>query len=203
VGFSCVEPVRDETLCPSPTRFGPIVTTPEQRKWRELARSRPTHIETPGSGQESVWDYPRPPKIEPVTQTIRVEFAGRTVAESRRALRIIETSSPPAYYFPAADVSSRYLQKIDERTFCEWKGFAQTWSIEIAQQCSHAAAWSYPNPEPGFESIAKHFAFHASRVGACYVGDQRVVPQPGEYYGGWITPGILGPFKGEPGSEHW
>ncbi|MGE4609145.1 MAG: DUF427 domain-containing protein [Myxococcota bacterium] len=179
------------------------MVTPEQRKWRELARSRPARIETPGPGQESVWDYPRPPRIEPVVPAIRVEFAGRVVAESTRALRLVETSSPPAYYIPAADVARGFLHEIDETTLCEWKGTAQTWSIEIARRIAHAAAWSYPNPEPGFESIADHFAFNAGRVDACYVGEQPVVPQPGEYYGGWITPEIVGPFKGEPGSETW
>jgi len=177
--------------------------TPEQRKWRELARSRPARIDTPGPDQESVWDYPRPPRVEPVARAVRVEFAGRVIAESICALRVIETSSPPAYYIPAADVALEYLQKINEPTFCEWKGNAQTWSIEIAQRVAYAAAWSYPHPEHGFESIADHLAFHANRVDACYVGDQPVIPQPGEYYGGWITPEIVGPFKGEPGSETW
>lgn len=203
MGSRCVEPARDEAACPSLALLGATVITPEQRKWRELARSRPTHIETPGPGQESVWDYPRPPRIESVTRAIRVEFGGRIVAQSTRALRIVETSSPPAYYFPTADVVSQCLQKTEDPTFCEWKGEAQIWSIEFAHQFSCAAAWCYPHPEPGFESIANHFAFNASRVDACYVGDQKVVPQPGEYYGGWITPEIVGPFKGEPGSETW
>jgi uncharacterized protein (DUF427 family) len=179
------------------------VVTPEQRKWREFSRSRPAHIEVPGPGQESVWDYPRPPRIEPVARAIRVEFAGRVVAESTHGVRVVETSSPPAYYFPPTDVERECLQEIDERTFCEWKGSAQAWSVAIAQRVSYSAAWSYPNPEPEFASLYNYFAFHAGRVDACYVDNQRVVPQPGEYYGGWITSEIVGPFKGVPGSDTW
>ncbi len=200
---NCVESAPDDSRCQRHTKTENLLVTPEQRKWRELARCRPEHIETPGPGQESVWDYPRPPRIETVARAVRVEFAGCVIARSRRALRIIETSSPPAYYIPSADVATGCLRKIDGSTFCEWKGNAQTWSIEIAADIARAAAWSYPNPEPGFEPIADHFAFHAGRVDACFVGKDRVVPQPGEYYGGWITPEIVGPFKGIPGSESW
>ncbi len=175
----------------------------EQRKWRELPRTRPTHIETPGPGQESVWSYPRPPRVEPVSRMIRVEFAGALLAESAAGLRVIETSSPPVYYVPPGDVALDLLQGSEATTFCEWKGTARYWNLRVADRCATDAAWSYADPEPGFESIRDHLAFHAGRVDSCTLGGERVIPQSGQYYGGWITSEIVGPFKGEPGSERW
>ncbi|MCZ6785222.1 MAG: DUF427 domain-containing protein [Proteobacteria bacterium] len=166
-------------------------------------RVRPANIPRPGPGQESVWDYPRPPRVEAVARTIRVEFAEEVVAESGRALRVVETASPPVYYIPPDDVRRDLLVPEVHETFCEWKGIARYWSLRVDGRTAKGAAWSYPDPDPEFASIRDHIAFHPGRVDACTVGDDRVIPQPGEYYGGWITPELVGPFKGEPGSEGW
>jgi uncharacterized protein (DUF427 family) len=134
---------------------------------------------------------------------IRVEFAGLVVAETGAGRRVIETSSPPVYYVPPDAVAPDLLQASEGTAFCEWKGTAQYWNLRTAGQCAADAAWSYPDPESGFEAIRDHLAFHAGRVDRCYLGGERVMPQPGDYYGGWITSEIVGPFKGEPGSERW
>lgn len=175
----------------------------ERDKWRQWPRTRPDPIVTPGPRQESVWDYPRPPRIEPVTQPIRVEFAGITLAETTAAYRVLEISGPPVYYLPPADVATQYLIPSDTAALCEWKGISQYRSIQVGDRYSPDAAWCYPDPWEGYEAIRDYVAFNASRVDACYVGEERVRPQPGEYYGGWITDRIVGPFKGEPGSENW
>ncbi len=172
-------------------------------KWRRFKRTRPVEIVEPGPGQESVWDYPRPPRVEPVTRELRVEHGGRVLGESRRGLRVIETSSPPVYYLPPADVELALLCASETRTFCEWKGVARYWSLCGGELAVPDLAWSYPAPDPGFESLRDYLAFSAARVDACFVDHVRVRPQPGEYYGGWITPELTGPFKGEPGSESW
>jgi uncharacterized protein (DUF427 family) len=125
------------------------------------------------------------------------------IAESRRTYRVLETSSPPAYYLPPQDIKSEYLQASNHTTLCEWKGVSQYWSVRVGKRRATNAVWSYPNPWEGFEAIKDYLAFNASKMGACYVNDQRVTPQPGNYYGGWITPEIVGPFKGSPGTEHW
>lgn len=175
----------------------------EREKWRNFPRQRPESIVVPGPRQESVWDYPRPPRVEPVAQRVRVVFAGIVLAETTRALRVCETSSPPAYYLPPDDVKMRYLEASTRTTFCEWKGVASHWSIRVGQRLAKNAAWSYPAPDPGYEAIRDHLAFFPRRMDACYVGEHRVTPQPGLYYGGWITPELVGPFKGAPGTEAW
>lgn len=164
---------------------------------------RPEGIVAPGPGQESVWDYPRPPRLERVAPRVTVELAGVLVADSRRALRVCETSSPPAYYVPPADVRLELLTATPERACCEWKGLAHYWSLQVGNRVVPEAAWSYPDPDPPYAALRDHLAFHADRLDACHVGEARVVPQPGGYYGGWITPQLVGPFKGEPGSEAW
>ena len=153
--------------------------------------------------QESVWDYPRPPKAEATTKRIRVEFAGELVADSVRAIRILETSHPPVYYIPRADVRADLLTPSGRRTFCEFKGMASYWSLRVDHKFSAEAAWSYESPSPEYEAIRGHLAFYVSKVDACYVGEERVQAQPGEFYGGWITSDIIGPFKGRPGSGTW
>jgi len=153
--------------------------------------------------QESVWNYPRPPKAEPTTKRIRVEFAGEVVADTNRAMRVLETSHPPVYYIPRADVREDLLIPSARRTFCEFKGRASYWSLRVGDELSAEAAWSYESPSPEYEAIRGHLAFYVSRVEACYVGEERVQAQPGEFYGGWVTSDIIGPFKGRPGSETW
>ncbi|MEN8185163.1 MAG: DUF427 domain-containing protein [Myxococcota bacterium] len=175
----------------------------QRQKWRHFPRRRPARIKTPEPGQESVWDYPRPPRVEPVERRVRVEFAGVCLAESHRALRVLETSSPPCYYLPSTDVRAEHLQPSPTTSFCEWKGVAHYLSACVGERRAEDAAWTYPDPDSGFEVLRDHLAFFAGRVDACFLGDVRVRAQPGRYYGGWITPEIVGPFKGEPGSEDW
>jgi uncharacterized protein (DUF427 family) len=153
--------------------------------------------------QESVWDYPRPPRVEPTTKHLRVEFAGELVADSRRAIRVLETSHPPVYYIPRADVRADLLTPSARHTFCEFKGLAAYWSLRVDDKLSAEAAWSYQSPSPEYEAIRGHLAFYAGRVDACYVDEERVQAQPGEFYGGWVTSDIIGPFKGRRGSETW
>lgn len=157
----------------------------------------------PGPGQESVWDYPRPPRVEPATRRVRVELGGEVVAESSRALRVLEKTSPPAYYVPREDVRMDLLEPGDGATFCEWKGRASYFDVRVGDRVAREAAWTYERPSPGYEAIAGHVAFYPGRVDACYLDEERVRPQPGTYYGGWVTGDVVGPFKGEPGSHSW
>jgi uncharacterized protein (DUF427 family) len=175
----------------------------QREKWRNFPRVRPANIVQPGPGQESVWDYPRPPRVEPVALRVRVEFGGRIIAETGRALRVCETSSPPAYYLPPTDVDLDCLLSSQRTSFCEWKGVAHYWTVRNGARIAKDAAWSYPDPGPGYEEIRDYVSFCPSRMDSCYVGDARVTPQPGFYYGGWVTPDLVGPFKGVPGSETW
>jgi uncharacterized protein (DUF427 family) len=175
----------------------------ERDHWRTLVRERPDGIEPVGPGEESVWDYPRPPVVEPVPERVTVEFGAAMIADSRRAYRVLETASPPTYYIPLADVRTEFLVRHAATTFCEWKGVTIYWSIRVGKRMSERAAWSYPRPEPGFEMIRDHLAFFAGRVDECRLGGEIAIPQPGQYYGGWITSKIRGPFKGGPGTGDW
>ncbi len=157
----------------------------------------------PGPGQESVWDYPWPPRLEPVARRVRVVFGGRTIADSTRAFRVLETSHPPTYYVPRADVAADALEPAAGESFCEWKGTARYFDVVAGGRRAPRAAWSYPEPFPAFAAIAGHVAFYAGPMDACYVGDEQARPQPGRFYGGWITADVVGPFKGEPGSRGW
>lgn len=157
----------------------------------------------PGQGQESVWDYPRPPRVEPTPKHIRVIFNGQTIAETRRALRVLETSHPPTYYIPKEDIRTEFLTSSARRTFCEFKGTATYWTLRVGEQTSQDAAWSYPKPTPGYEALRDHITFYASRVESCFVEDERVQAQEGDFYGGWITSDIVGPFKGAPETLGW
>ena len=157
----------------------------------------------PAPGQESVWDYPRPPRVEAVTKRIRIELAGVVIVDTERALRVLETANPPTYYLPQLDVRMDLLEPSTHRSVCEWKGQARYWSVRLGERVVTDAAWSYPEPTPAFAAIRDHLAFYAGKMDACYVGDARVTPQPGGFYGGWITPDVVGPFKGEPGTLHW
>lgn len=153
--------------------------------------------------QESVWDYPRPPGVEPTGKRVRVIFNGKTIAETTRAIRVLETSHPPAYYIPPDDIQMAYFTLTDRHTVCEYKGMASYWTIRVKGQSAENAAWSYPNPAPGYETIKDYLAFYPSRMEACYVDDELVTPQEGDFYGGWITSEIVGPFKGGPGTWGW
>ncbi|MGQ9888916.1 MAG: DUF427 domain-containing protein [Aggregatilineales bacterium] len=159
--------------------------------------------QTPGPGQESVWDYPRPPRVEPTSKLIRVVFNSVVIAETRRALRVLETSHPPVYYLPPADIRMEYLTPTGRSTYCEFKGAARYWTLRVGDRAAENVAWSYPDPAPGFEAIRDYLAFYAAPMDACTVDGERVTPQPGGFYGGWITSDIVGPFKGEPGTLGW
>ncbi len=154
-------------------------------------------------GQESVWDYPRPPRVEPVKERIQIIYNGITIADSTSAYRVLETSHPPVYYLPQEDIRMEYLTRSSKTSFCEWKGQAVYYNLNVDGQKEAHAAWAYPDPSPGFEVIQDHLAFYADPMDACYVGDQQVRPQPGQFYGGWITDNIVGPFKGGPGTIGW
>lgn len=152
---------------------------------------------------ESVWDYPRPPRVEPCRRRVRIEHGGEVIAESDRALRVLETASPPTIYVPREDIRMDLLTEAEgKQTFCEWKGPASYLHV-AAGEPAEAAAFYYPEPRPGFEELRDHVAFYAGRVDAAYLDDERVRPQGGGFYAGWITDEIEGPFKGEPGSEGW
>ena len=165
-----------------------------------MAPQRPS----PGPGQESVWDYPRPPRLEPVDAPIRVEFNGTTLAATEHALRILETSHPPTYYIPPDDVRTEHLIASSRTTtLCEWKGRALYYAVEVDDRRVDHAAWSYPSPNERYAELKDHFAFYASKMDACYVGDEEAHAQEGDFYGGWITNNIVGPFKGSPGTIGW
>ncbi|HSG90268.1 MAG TPA: DUF427 domain-containing protein [Pseudomonadales bacterium] len=155
------------------------------------------------AGEESVWDYPRPPRLEPFDGHVRVVFAGRTVVDSRRALRLLETSHPPAYYVPAGDCDMDAFVAAPNRSFCEWKGQADYFDLLVGDRRAPAVAWTYPRPSAAYAALADHLSMYAAPMDCCQVDEHEVTPQPGRFYGGWITPGIRGPFKGIPGSEFW
>jgi uncharacterized protein (DUF427 family) len=157
----------------------------------------------PAGATESVWDYPRPPRVEESTRHIRVEFGGVTVAETTRALRVLETSHPPVYYIPPDDVRMEHLQTSRKRTFCEFKGDACYYDVDVGGQTASEAAWSYPDPAGGYRELRGYIAFYPGRVDACYVDGERVQAQAGDFYGGWITADIAGPFKGGPRTAGW
>ncbi len=163
----------------------------------------PTQRQAPLPGQESVWDYPRPPRVEPSHRHVRVIFGGEVIADTTNAKRVLETSHPPVYYIPAADVDLTRLTRTQRHTVCEFKGSADYWTITVGSRTDENAAWSYPKPAPGFESIRDHIAFYPGRMDACYLDDEPVQAQPGDFYGGWITSDIVGPFKGGPGTHGW
>lgn len=163
---------------------------------------RPKPI-APGPGEESVWDYPRPPRVEPVRQRLHVVFAGTVIADTTAGFRVLETSGPPTYYFPLDALAEGVLGPPHRAGICEWKGQAVLFDVSVGGRCAEGAAWAYPDPTPGFRTIAGFVAFYARPMDGCFVGEARAEPQPGNFYGGWITPGIVGPFKGGPETMGW
>ena len=152
---------------------------------------------------ESVWDFPRPPRVEPSARRARVVLGGVTIADSVRALRVLETSHPPVLYLPREDVLDGALVPARRRTWCEFKGDASYFDVHGGGRVEHAAAWTFERPVAGFKAIAGHVAFYPSRMDACFLDDERVQAQDGDFYGGWITAGLRGPFKGAPGTLGW
>ena len=160
--------------------------------------------DSPVFGRESVWDYPRPPRVEECRKRLTVVFNGQVIADTRRARRVLETSQPPAYYFPLGDVRVRqFLMSSGRTTLCEWKGAARYYTIVVGDQRAEHAAWCYPQPTPGYEAIKDHVAFYPARMDGCYVEGERARAQDGDFYGGWITDDVIGPFKGAPGTLGW
>lgn len=156
-----------------------------------------------GPGEESVWSYPRPPALEPVPKRIEIRFNGVVIADSTGAYRVLETSHPPVYYVPRADIREAVLGDAGGGSWCEWKGRARYWTVRVGDRTAERVGWSYPDPTPAFEPIRDHVAFYAGPMDTCTVDGVEVVPQPGGFYGGWITPEIKGPFKGDPGTSGW
>jgi uncharacterized protein (DUF427 family) len=165
-----------------------------------MNRPRP---EPTAPGEESVWDYPRPPRLEPVDGLVRVVLGGVTIAATRAAHRVLETSHPPNYYLPRDAFIDGSVVPASGSSFCEWKGAATYWTLRGGDAVAERSAWSYEQPVAAFAPIRSHLALYAGQVDACFVDDERVVPQPGDFYGGWITSRIKGPFKGEPGTHGW
>ena len=157
----------------------------------------------PGPGQESVWDYPRPPRLETTPRHIQVYFNGLLLADTRRAYRVLETSHPPVYYLPPADIQMQCLIPAGGQSWCEWKGQAAYYSVVVGERRTENVAWYYPNPTPSFLPIKNYVAFYPRPMDRCLVDGEVVVPQPGGFYGGWITSDVVGPFKGEPGTMGW
>ena len=157
----------------------------------------------PGPGQESVWDYPRPPRMENTSKHIEIIFNGLTIADSTNAKRVLETSHPPTFYIPPTDIQMKYLLLTSGSSFCEWKGTAGYYTVIVKDRRADKVAWYYPEPKSAYIGIKDHVAFYPGPLDACYVDGERVKPQPGGFYGGWITGDIVGPFKGEPGTQDW
>ena len=170
--------------------------------WAWRGKGRPAFAEEPGPAQESVWDYPRPPVLVPDQREVSIHWQGREIARTRHAVRVLETSHPPSFYLPLADVDRQWLEPALGSSFCEWKGPAQYWTLTDGQQRLERVGWSYPHPLAGAEVLRDRIAFYAHSLD-CTVGGEPVRPQPGGFYGGWITPELVGPFKGDPGSSAW
>ena len=168
--------------------------------WLYNGDKRPSFAETPATGQESVWDYPRAPKLVADHRRIVVQRGDVVIADSRENCRILETAGPPTFYIPPRDVRLQLLKPLPGTSFCEWKGAARYWTIETST--AETIAWSYPRAQAPYDTISGHFSFYPGRI-ECFVDGERVRPQPGYFYGGWITNEIVGPWKGEPGTEWW
>ena len=165
--------------------------------------SRPEWADSPGAGQESVWDYPRPPRVEPCSRRVRVVLGGRTIAETDRAFRVLETSHPPTHYLPRSAFVAGSIGDSPRTSYCEYKGLARYHVLIAGNRMAPDAGWSYASPTPEFSMLRDHVAVYPGRVDACYLDDERVQAQPGDFYGGWITAEIVGPFKGGPGTAGW
>lgn len=157
----------------------------------------------PKKGQESVWDYPRPPKLEKSSKEILVVFNGVNIAKTSDSYRVLETSHPPVFYIPPEDIKMDFLRKESDSSFCEWKGQAGYYSVLAGDKQAIKSAWFYENPTEKFAEIKNYVAFYPSKMEACYVDGELVQAQEGDFYGGWITKDIVGPFKGGLGTWGW
>jgi len=185
----------------------PVTPTPAwlqsaRDHWQWRGQDRPSFALTPQPNQTSVWDFPRPPQLEPDMREVVIHWGKLEVARTCRAIKVLETSHPPSFYIPWTDVASHLLQQQTGSSFCEWKGPAQYWSLVNGQDRLNGIAWSYPRPMEGAAALAECVAFYPKGL-RCTVDGAAVSPQSGGFYGGWITPDLAGPFKGEPGSGSW
>jgi uncharacterized protein (DUF427 family) len=171
-------------------------------QWRWNGSERPPFATVPGPGQSSVWDFPRPPRLAPDSREVLIRWGAIEVARTRRAIRVLETSHPPSFDIPWDDVSRERLQPAAGSSVCEWKGPASYWTLIDHDRRLPGVAWSYPRPLPGAESLATCVAFYPGNLD-CRVDGKPVLPQPGGFYGGWITPELVGPFKGGSGTSEW
>ena len=171
-------------------------------QWRWRGEARPAFAVVPGPDQQSVWDYPRPPVLAPDTREVVIGWGSIEVARTRGAIRVLETSHPPSFYLPLSDVNRALLLPESGTSYCEWKGPARYWSLVDGRRRLANVGWSYPQPLAGAEALADRIAFYPTDL-ACTVDGAPVRPQPGGFYGGWITPELVGPFKGVPGSNDW
>ena len=168
--------------------------------WNFRGQHRPEFAVEPAPGQESVWDYPRPPALSPSTRLVEVVDGDTVVAKTTGSYRVLETASPPTFYLPPDDIDYRLLVPAAGSSVCEWKGEARY--LALANAPDLPIAWYYSRPRAQFDRIRNFVAFYPGRI-ACLVAGERVQPQPGRFYGGWITSDVVGPFKGEPGTAHW
>lgn len=182
-------------------RYDEILTRNEPG-WRFRGGRRPGFARPTGPGQESVWDYPRPPVVVVDTRHVTVELGGIRLADSRATLRLLETASPPTFYIPRRDVATEYLSPARASSFCEWKGQACYWDVRIGGLCRSAAVWGYPEAGGRYAELADCMACYPGAL-VCHVDGERVAAQPGGFYGGWVTHEIVGPYKGEPGTLGW
>jgi len=157
----------------------------------------------PDPGQESVWDYPRPPRLEPCARHLEVYFNGMRIADTTKGYRVLETSHPPVYYFPPEDVQAASLRLVGRGSSCEWKGEASYYTVRVGDQEAASAAWCYPGRRGSSRSSRITWPSMRAVWRFCLVDGERVRPQPGGFYGGWVTDDVVGPFKGEPGTEGW
>lgn len=157
----------------------------------------------PDPGQESVWDYPRPPMVEDVNKHIRIIFNNQLIADTHRSKRLLETSHPPNYYIPLDDIKTEYLVQTTHSSYCEWKGRASYYTLRVGDRVAENVAWYYPKISPNYKEIEGYVSFYPGPMDACYVDDEKVQPQAGSFYAGWITQDVVGPFKGGAGTLGW
>lgn len=169
----------------------------------DVPRTRRPEAVTPGAGQESVWDYPRPPRVEPRSERVVVRLGGQVIADTTDSVRVLETSHPPVYYLPIDAFAEGVLLPVKGTSFCEFKGQAHYFDVAAGGVVASRAGWTYPKPSRGFEVLGDRVAVYPGKMDSCEVGGERVVAQAGGFYGGWITSQIVGPFKGEPGTTGW
>ena len=170
--------------------------------WRYTGDVRPPFAAAPRAGEESVWDYPRPPRVVPDAREVIVLAGDHALVRTRRAMRVCETASPPTFYLPRAGLDPAFLHDAPGVSMCEWKGRARYLTVAVPGLRCERVAWCHDDPLPGFEGLRGHIGIYPSPL-ACFVAGVRVQPQPGRFYAGWVTPEVVGPFKGEPGSERW